>query len=425
MTHPFPRHSARRLAPTLLTLAVVACGGRAADPSEVATTRSDSAGVEIAVVTADRESVPRIAAFDGPPALRLGSLDGPPEEQFGNVADLALLADGAVAILDGQADEVRLFGADGTYLGARGSSGDGPGEFRSPIVLNVLAGDTLAVFDNTPRRITRFGPDGAPGRITTLEDVGGRISAASFLPDGSLVGRSRWIAPGGGSLPGTDPTFVRDTAILTLYTPDGSAADTIDVVPGQETITRIEMGGGGISIFRRAAAFGRASFFAVHPEGIWSSASDRFELRLFGLDGRLLRIVRAPGLERPVTGDLRDTVRERALSEVDAAPDRRLAEAWYDASPEHRTQPAFDALVTDDDGRLWVREWSAVEPPTRWWVFAASGALVGWVEAPGGFTILAVTCDDVWGVERDELDVSYVVRYPAPALPGCGAFASG
>jgi hypothetical protein len=425
MTHPFSRQRARRLAPTLLALTVVACGDRAADPSEVTTSRSDSAGVEIVVVATDRESLPRIAALDGPPTLRLGSLDGPPEEQFGNVADLAPLPDGAVAILDGQADEVRLFEADGTYLGSRGSSGDGPGEFRSPIALSVLSGDTLAVFDNTPRRVTRFGPDGARGRITTLEDVGGRIARASFLPDGGLVGRARWIAPGGGSLPGADPTFVRDTAVLTLYAPDGSAADTIDVVPGQETITRIEMGGGGISIFRRPAAFARTSVFTVHPEGVWSAASDRFELRLFDFDGRLLRIVRAPNLERPVTDDLRDAVRERALSEVDAAPDRRLAEGWYDTSPQRQTQPAFDALVTDGGGRLWVREWSAVEPPTRWWVFAGGGELLGWVETPGGFTILAVTCDDVWGVEHDELDVSYVARYAAPVLPGCGASPSG
>ena len=42
------------------------------------------------------------ATLDSVPGLRLGSLDGTPEEQFGTVSDVLPLADGGVAVLDGQ-----------------------------------------------------------------------------------------------------------------------------------------------------------------------------------------------------------------------------------------------------------------------------------------------------------------------------------
>lgn len=400
--------------------AMGACTGGADTAPVPETVRTDSAGVEIVLNSITAAAVPVFATLESVPSLRLGSLDGSPEEQFGTVSEVLRLPDGGVAVLDGQAAQIRLFGSDGTYRMSLGSKGQGPGEFQRPIELGLLPGDTLAVYDSGQRRITRFGPDGGLGRVTTLEDARARIVASSFLPDGRLVGQSRWLAPGGGPLPGSELTLVRDTAVLTLFTTDGAVDDTIDVLPGRETLTSIQMNEGSISVFRRPPAFGRTNVFAVHPDGIWSSTNDGFELRLRETGGgRLLRIVRAPGLERPVTNGLAQAIHDRVLADAETADDRRQTESWYTLSPRPNTQPAYDIVVADDLGRLWVREWSAIDLGTRWWVFSRGGDLLGSVDVPSGMTITSVSCGGVWGIEHDELDVSYVVRYALQGVDGC------
>ena len=406
----------------IVILGVVgACTGGADAGSALGPLRTDSAGVEMVLNRITATAVPVFATLDSLPTLRLGSLDGRPEEQFGTVADVQPLPDGGVAVLDGQAAEIRLFDSEGEYQTSLGSKGRGPGELQRPNELALLPGDTLAVYDAAAMRITHFGPDGALGRIITLQGNRARVVLASFLPDGRLVGQSPWLGPTRGSPPGQEPTFVRDTVVLTLFTTDGAIDDTVDVLPGREAIQTIDVSERSVSISKRPPAFGRTNLFAPHPEGVWSSTNDRFELRLREPgSGRLLRMIRARGLEQPVTDELAQEVHDRALAEAETAADRRRAATWYALSPRPETLPAYDRIVVDDHARLWVRAWSALDPATRWWVFDAGGELLGVVDVPGGTTITSVRCRTVWGVEQDHLDVSYVVRY---ALQGIEAVA--
>lgn len=390
----------------------------------------DSAGVDIVLNAVAAAAVPIFATLDRVPELRLGSVYGRPEEQFGTIRGVVPFADGGVAVLDGQAAEIRLFDADGTYRMTLGSQGQGPGEFERPITLALLPGDTLAVYDAGPRRITRFGPDGAFVRTTTLKNTSARIVATAFLADGRLIGQSVYLDPDGATLPGSEPVFVRDIVVLTLFTAEGAVEDTIDMVRGREAVVGVERNGNGISVFKRTAAFGHTNVFTAHPDGFWSSANDQFELRLRDVETRrLIRIVRAPGLERPVTDKLVQAVHDQALGDATTANGRRLAEASFALAPRPETQPAYDLFAVDDRARLWVREWTSAELATRWWVFARDGELKGSVDVPSGMKILSVRCGAdrttslmgrhsrgpqvavVWGVERDELDVSYVVRY--------------
>ncbi len=390
----------------------------------------DSAGVDIVLNAVAAAAVPIFATLDRVPELRLGSVYGRPEEQFGTISGVVPFADGGVAVLDGQAAEIRLFDSDGAYRMSLGSQGQGPGEFERPITLALLPGDTLAVYDAGPRRITRFGPDGAFVRTTTLKDTRARIVAAAFLADGRLIGQSVYLDPDGATLPGPEPVFVRDIVVLTLFTAEGAVEDTIDMVRGREAVVGVERSGNGISVFKRTAAFGHTNVFTVHPDGLWSSANDQFELRLRDVETRrLIRIVRAPGLERPVTDRLVQAVHDQALGNATTANGRRLAEASFALAPRPETQPAYDLFAVDDRARLWVREWTSAELATRWWVFARDGELKGSVDVPSGMKILSVRCGVdrttslmgrqsrgpqvavVWGVERDKLDVSYVVRY--------------
>jgi hypothetical protein len=65
-------------------------------------------------------------------------------------------------------------------------------------------------------------------------------------------------------------------------------------------------------------------------------------------------------------------------------------------------------------GRIWLRhflpEWRADEGRT-WTVHGLEGRVLGRVETPPGFRVTHVTPEHVVGVERDALDVEYVVVY--------------
>ena len=71
--------------------------------------------------------------------LAIGAEDGPAEFSFGEVAGLDVMADGTIAILDGQAGEVRTFAPDGSFLRRIGRKGEGPGEISGEGTLALVA----------------------------------------------------------------------------------------------------------------------------------------------------------------------------------------------------------------------------------------------------------------------------------------------
>jgi len=398
------------------SLAVACAQDAPGDLSGPSSVHSDSAGVEIVLTSTAADSVPAFATIDTHPSLKLGALDGRPEEQFGSVLDVLPLSDGGVAVLDGQAAEIRLFDAGGAYRRTLGFQGDGPGELRTPTALGRVGGDSLAVFDRRATRITRFALDGGLGGVTTLAAEGrAPVTRAAFLPDGRLVGQSAWTGRPGDFVPPPEGTYalMTDSAVLALYTPGRAVLDTLAVLPSSENIVRIMTDGRSISIFKRLAVFGRSAVFQAHPDGVWAGFNDRFELHLLDAsDGRVVRVIRAPGLERPTTEDMAGEIRADAIARSDQTPERlSVLDAWYDHSPLPDALPAYDRIVVDDRARLWVREWSGTGPARRWWIFSRAGDLLGSADAPEGATLYAVRCGAAWAVVRDELDVAYVVRY--------------
>ena len=390
---------------------ILGCG-RDTDTRDTPTVvRSDSAGVEIVSTELDARSAPEFAELDPLPSARLGSPAGLPDEQFGKISDVVGLRDGGLAVLDEQAGEVRLFDSTGAFRRTFGSKGRGPGEFQRPVALVELPGDTIGVFDPTPRRVTRFSVFDGATRVTTLDDTEALISGARFLSDGSLVSQSHWMSPEAAP-PGAEPTLVRDTVVLSLFDLSGQVVDTVDIVPSGEEIVSIQMRPGMVSVRKRAAAFARTNLFAPADEGVWSSTNDRFELRLRQWsDGELLRIVRAGGLERIVTSELADSILSRVSSDAETPEERSWIRTWFDLSPRPQIQPGFDMLEVDAGDRVWVREWSPFGSARRWWVFEPDGSLAGHVDTPVVLRITSIHCDSMVGVEQDELGVEYAVRY--------------
>jgi hypothetical protein len=124
--------------------------------------------------------------LDGMPTLQIGIVDGDENYQLYDVAGAMQLPNGNIAVLNSGSSQIRMYDAAGKFIAAHGRKGDGPGEFRKPIRLYVL-GDTLAVFDGAPMRLTLLTSD---GRVLALRTVA--ADSARFGMDEWLFERN-WI----------------------------------------------------------------------------------------------------------------------------------------------------------------------------------------------------------------------------------------
>ena len=90
----------------------------------------------------------------------------------------------------------------------------------------------------------------------------------------------------------------------------------------------------------------------------------------------------------------------------------QIREALYQPS----YLPAVDHVVEAENGTIWLRRFDRVQLETgeqmiEWWVLDAEATPLARALTPVGLDVRLITSDMVWGIERDELDIEYIVRY--------------
>lgn len=78
--------------------------------------------------------------------------------------------------------------------------------------------------------------------------------------------------------------------------------------------------------------------------------------------------------------------------------------------------PPVGGIVAGRDGTIWLRHFDPArseggEQVYEWWVMDAEGHPLARAVTPARLRLRTILSDVVWGVERDELDVEYIVRY--------------
>jgi hypothetical protein len=80
-----------------------------------------------------------------------------------------------------------------------------------------------------------------------------------------------------------------------------------------------------------------------------------------------------------------------------------------DGIPAHL--PPVTAAASGADGSIWLRREETPGRTVRWDVLDRNGVLQATLRLPRGVTVETVAGDVLVGVELDELDVPYIVRY--------------
>jgi hypothetical protein len=405
-----PSRSPRPPAPTgaalaVAILAVAACdrGGTAAEP--MPWTERDSAGV--VVVDNDPARVPLDGwSVDPVPLLAVGGLDAAESHQLYQVEGATRLPDGRVAVASAGTFDVRIYDASGALVARHGAEGDGPGEFRDLALMGRYGADTLVVFDATSSRLTWIHPDrGIVGSTPVVWGGLGFPVGRGLLADGSIL-------VGGGmtfsSSEGFPTGVIRPPSTFGWVGRDGTEARRLGDYPASEMFARANEQG----FMARGLPFGRATRAAPALAGVWLAPGDGDEIRLFGMDGALERVVRTSAPRRGVTAADRAAYVDDEVSSTSSDNEARQLRALLEEMPFPETFPPFQALVTDSEGNLWVQEYPTPgQTDPAWTVFDAGGHVTARLGTPPRTRILEIGADYVLGRTLDDLDVEILTLW--------------
>jgi hypothetical protein len=359
----------------------------------------DSAGVRIAESHRPRWGLGKGWVVEAVPSLQLGAVEGDTPESFARVVDALRLSDGTTVVADGGSHQLRFFDGEGRFLRSVGREGEGPGEFAGIAQPASCGADSVIAWDPWLRRASVFDARGLYGRGLVLE---------APPESGSVYGR--WRCGAGGEIvlmgwPRTDGIpqgLHRPSVPVALASArDGRLTIALGEFPGDDRLGN--PGGSG------PAPLGRRTLLAMGMGLAYVGTGDSYEVRGYGMDGTLELLLRRPAGVLAVTREDLARYREVRLRDLSDPNERRSMERWLAELEFPQTFPAYSALRTDPEGRLWVQRYARPgEAGTEWAVFGTDGEWLGDVVMPPGLEVFEIGRDYVLGRWRDELGVDYV-----------------
>ncbi|HEX2206760.1 MAG TPA: hypothetical protein VHG93_03705 [Longimicrobium sp.] len=383
-------------------IATTACGGEGGGGG--ATVR-DSAGITIVENRGGSRDEDGGWRLSDQPALEIGVAEGDPLYQMDRVRAALRLGDGRIVVANAGNQQIRWYGADGKHVASAGREGGGPGEFRGLSALRRLPGDSVLAYDLMAFRLSWFDPGGRFVRSAPLQPVGQVPPRfVDRFADGSLLLSSSVRTMGSSTESGTR----RDTLLFLRADPDGTPVDSLPVSPGSEASFEFLTEGGqirGMNIL--TLPFMRNVHTATSGDRYWQGTNDAYEIVLRRADGTPERIVRRVVEPVPVRGAYLDSLRRVQVAEHGAEAGKSLDKVQL---PEHL--PAFERLLVDDAGNLWVQRTPFPgSVPAEWDVFDGEGRMMATVRMPAGFRATHLGDDFALGVWTDEDGVEYVRMY--------------
>lgn len=343
----------------------------------------------------------------------VGEYMGEDWESFGLLADVGFDGAGNAHILDTQEDRIVVLDPDGTFVRFVGGPGEGPGELRSPLGLNVLRDGGYVV--SGPASIEVFAPGGEHLRRMPFETVEALFNAKAF-PDGSLVSTvfrfdMERLRQG---LPQLDPPG-RPIEIFPIEHGTPEVLYTAWELPDPEGDRRRarRSSSSGVSRMSAGRAFEPRLHFDTTSDGRLAVVdSIGYRVKLVGRDGSVVATVERPIAPRAVTEAMKEAARERYRArevpsnvgifsiERESVDELRFAEEV----------PIIANMAVDWEDRIWVERTGAdgVEPgPID--IVTPEGGYVGTLAADGVRIPSAFGPDGLMAyIEADEVGIPTV-----------------
>jgi len=324
--------------------------------------------------------------------LRIGRADGNGPDLFGRISSLAVDPGGRIWVLEGQAQELRVFGPDGQYIRTVGRKGGGPGEFAQAVQVELGPDGNIWVMDPSNNRHSVF--DTAGTYLEGKRALGGFV----ILP---------W--PGGFDREGRyySPVPMRGEGFRWALVMHDAAYQPVDTLePPRDPVEREDFRSPDGRISARVP-FSGGLVWQPSPAGtIWALVTDQYRLFELTPDGDTLRTITRRFTPLPVTAEDRASIPERLKWFTDQG-------GRIDLSKIPATKPPVGHFFIDDADHIWVQVTMPDEEDNGrvFDVFDPDGRYLGAVRLPFRLWSAPVFRGGaLYAVTTDELEVPYVVR---------------
>jgi len=327
--------------------------------------------------------------------LRIGGVGGTGPEVFGNIGSIAVDPLDRIWVLDFQAQELRIFDADGEHVRTVGRPGGGPGEFNQAVHVGVALDGDIWVMDPSNARLSVF-------------DTAGVYAEGKPAPGGG------WMLPWPGRFDNGGRYYVpvshEGRTTVVRFNDEFQVVDSLaipsDPVPRGLIEIRDDQGRAMMTV---PVPYQGSLTWRISPIGtMWAMITDQYRLFELNADGDTLRTITRAFTPPPVTTADRD----RAQEEVQWLIDQGAA---FDPASLPRTKPPVQHFFFDEESHIWVELAAAdddeLSPMVD--VFDQEGRFLGSLRLPFvRSTMVPPIFRDgrVYTVIHDDLDVQYVVR---------------
>ena len=173
--------------------------------------------------------------------------------------------------------------------------------------------------------------------------------------------------------------------------------------------------------FRRPDS-GHAAYHTAGADRLYWAASDTYEIKVHGLDGKLISLIRKQHDYQTVGPSAASPIIEKHVAALEDAATAAMVRRVLSNLPAHGRAPALGwpawasrnapELQVDPDGNLWVVEFFMPEEDRNArTVFDAEGVWLGSVTLPAAFMPKHIGRDFILGTWTDSLDVEHVRVY--------------
>jgi hypothetical protein len=352
-------------------------------------------------------------------SVTLSAAEWSAAEGLSVIRGIGALADGRVLIADQRERLVYIASRDGS-LSTFGSTGEGPGEYRSVFTITRAAGDTLLVYDAINRRMLRVAPDGKQGADINLPIELLRAGGLAPVAGRDANGRLYWDGDAMGELNGM---------------PKRAAVHRVRAwVPGETTVTIVAplRDHADARHAQRFHPLSARDAYVVAPDGRVGvlSATD-YRLRWYRANSL---VSEGPALSYtpvPVTQREREAFRLKQSQQPASGmrgPPGQSAEERRVVSPQIReafpdelfpaTLPPFDAesVRRAPNGDVWATR--SASAGTRAWsvdIIREDGQRRAVLRLPEGRRLVAVEREGIYLARVDEDGLEWLERYAYPA----------
>lgn len=389
----------------ILAVGLAACGGDAEATGDVPVNIEDSAGVRLVEYAGVPEVEPPFA-FAADPVYSHGA--GAGDHPFASIWSGVLRGDGSAAIYDANNGDIVLLGPDGTFQTVLATRGQGPGDVGSVTAMIALGRDSLLLQDFSNARFSLFAGDSLLDTKRILPVLSQAFGAHGIDTNRNVLMSSSSYRRGFPEewLPGYMVRFDLDAGVMDTV----ATYDWVPFVP-PDHLPRNPFGSFGIVL----VAGGEFLYVRTdRPEVTWRQP-----------DGSVRQIVRwNPERLHPTeehwelfANDLAATVHQyNPQAQTDEARAELIESSLrrYELNPDEPL-PLFGVPLGDDEGRVWLNEYSVAYQLTRaapsYIVLSPDGKWLGRVAVPDGLRLLDVSGGRVLGVATGEMGVESVVVY--------------